>query len=52
MEAAIAGFYGVPLILLLVIRKGRRDRKPLGDVPTVTVKWAVNETVPYVFLLK
>ena len=44
MEAAIAGFYGVPLIFVAGDSKGTEETESLlGDIPTVTVKWAVNE---------
>ncbi len=44
MEAAIAGFYGVPIIFLSGDSKGVEETKNLlGEVTTVVVKEAINE---------
>lgn len=44
MEAAIAGFYGIPLVLVTGDSKGVEEaRNLLGNIPTVTVKQAINQ---------
>lgn len=44
MEAAIAGYYHIPLILVTGDSEGVKEAKSiLGEIETVTVKYAINE---------
>jgi len=53
MEAAIAGFYGLPLIFVAGDSEGIEEAKNhCGDIPTVAVKKAVNENSALCFPLE